>query len=266
MIHNMIHPREISAMTNRLDGKKAFITGAASGIGEATAIRLASEGAEVAITDINEEGLNGTAEAIREAGGTAHTYPCDISDFAAVTEAVNSAIEKMGGLTTLVNVAGIGGFVKTEEETREHFQKVLDINLGGSFNTIRAAIDTLIEGKGNVVNVASIAGVRAHPYAAAYCASKGGVIMMTKALAMEYGAQGVRFNAVCPGGINTPLLRDFSPTAVEDANMQMIMRLMSVNGRFAEPSEIGGTIAYLCTDESSFMTGSVIVNDGGSTL
>lgn len=252
--------------SERLRGKRVFVTGAASGIGRASAIRLAAEGARLAITDINEEGLEETVSTIKKDGGEAMALPCDISDYDAVGKALSSAISELGGLDILVNVAGIGGFVKTEEETREHWDQVLDINLGGVFNTIRHSIDALLESGGNVVNVASIAGVRAHPYAAAYCASKGGVVMLTKALALEYGPRGVRFNAICPGGIQTPLLRNFSPAAVEDGNMQLITRLMGVNGRFADPSEIASTVAYIAADEADFMTGSVVVNDGGSTL
>lgn len=250
----------------RLEGKRAFISGTASGIGRAAALRLAEEGARVACTDINKEGLAETIGLIRDAGGEALEVPCDIADFAAVEEAITKTVSEFGGLDILVNVAGIGGFVKTDEETRDHWEQVININLGGTFNTIRSSIDHLLESKGAVVNVASIAGVRAHPYAAAYCASKGGVVMLTKALALEYGPQQVRFNAVCPGGIKTPLLKNFRPDAVEGSNMNLIMRLMGVNGRFGDPAEIAGTIAYLASDEASFMTGSIVVNDGGSTL
>jgi NAD(P)-dependent dehydrogenase (short-subunit alcohol dehydrogenase family) len=253
-------------MEERLEGKAAFVTGTASGIGKASALRLAQEGARVACTDINEEGLAATVAEIREAGGEALELPCDIADFDAVKEIVDRAASELGSIDVLVNVAGIGGFVKTHEESREHWEKVVNINLGGTFNTIRSAIEYLLESKGNVVNVASIAGVRAHPYAAAYCASKGGVVMLTKALALEYGPEGVRFNAVCPGGIKTPLLKNFAPDAVENSNMQLITRLMGVNGRFGQPEEIASTVAYLASDEASFMTGSIVVNDGGSTL
>lgn len=250
----------------RFEGKRVLVTGAASGIGKATALRLASEGARVVATDIQEEALRATVAEITEAGGRADAVPADISQWEAVEAMVAEAVALLGGLDVLVNVAGMGGFVRTELEEPSRFEKLLSINLYGPFFTVRASIEHLRASKGNVVNVASIAGVAAHPYAAAYCASKGGLVMMTKALAMEYAAEGVRFNAICPGGIKTPMLKVFDPASVPDANMQLFMRMMMLNGRFADPSEIAGTVAYVASDEASFMTGSVLLNDGGSTL
>lgn len=251
----------------RFKEKRVLVTGAASGIGKASALRLGKEGAHVVCTDINEEGLKETVEEIKSAGGKADGIPADISQWETVQDLVEKAVEILGGgLDILVNVAGMGGFVRTETEDPERFDKLLSINLYGPFYTVRASIKYLLESKGNVVNVASIAGVAAHPYAAAYCASKGGLVMMTKALAMEYAAEGVRFNAICPGGIQTPMLKVFDPSSVPDANMQLFMRMMMLNGRFADPSEIAGTVAYIASDEASFMTGSVVLNDGGSTL
>lgn len=252
---------------NRFVGKRAIVTGAASGIGRASAIRLAAEGAHVVLTDITEETLNTAVEEIRGAGGKAEGIVCDISKWETVEPMIEEAVKLLGGgLDVLVNCAGLGGFVRTEVETAERFNRLLSVNLYGPFYTSRAAIKYLLESKGNVVNVASIAGVAAHPYAAAYCASKGGLVMMTKAMAMEYAAEGVRFNAICPGGIKTPLLKTFDPSTVPNANMTLFMRMMMLNGRFAEPSEIASTVAYVAADEASFMTGSVLLNDGGSTL
>ncbi len=252
---------------NRFEGKRILVTGAASGIGKATAVRLAEEGGHVVCTDIQEEALQTAVKEINDAGGKAAGFVADVSNYESVEGLVEKAIAELGGgLDILVNVAGVGGFVRTETESPERFERLLGINLKGPFFTIRATIKYLLESKGNVVNIASIAGVAAHPYAAAYCASKGGVVMMTKALAMEYAAEGVRFNAICPGGIKTPLLKVFDPSTVPDANMQLFMRMMMLNGRFAEPSEIAGTVAYIASDEASFMTGSVVLNDGGSTL
>lgn len=250
----------------RFTGKRAIVTGAASGIGKACAVRLASEGAHVIATDIQAEALAETVAEITAAGGKIEGIQGDISEFDQVKSVVDQAVERLGGLDILVNVAGLGGFVRTEQESIERFDKLLSVNLYGPFYTIRASIEHLLKSKGVVVNVASIAGVAAHPYAAAYCASKGGLVMMTKALAMEYAAEGVRFNAVCPGGIKTPMLKVFNPATVPDANMQLFMRMMMLNGRFADPSEIASTVAYIASDEASFMTGSIVLNDGGSTL
>ncbi len=248
----------------RHEDRAIIVTGAASGIGKACAIRLAAEGGKVTVSDINAEGVNATVAEIQAAGGTATGFACDVSDYDACGKLVAHCVAEFGDVNCVVNVAGIGGFVRTEEETRAHFSQVLDVNLGGTFNTIHHALPHLMKNEGNVVNIASIAGLRAHPYAAAYCASKGGVIMMTKALAMEYGPNNIRFNAVCPGGIKTPLLKGFQP--FEGANMQLIMRLMSVNGQFGKPETIASSVAYVASDEASFMTGSVLLNDGGSTL
>ena len=251
----------------RFVGKRVLVTGAASGIGKASALRLAEEGAHVVCTDIQAEALQETVTEIEALGAKAHGVVADISTWETVEAMVKEAVEALGGgLDVLVNVAGMGGFVRTELEDPARFDKLLSVNLYGPFHTIRASIEHLRASKGNVVNIASIAGVAAHPYAAAYCATKGGLVMMTKALAMEYAAEGLRFNAICPGGIQTPMLKVFDPSLVPDANMQLFMRMMMLNGRFAAPSEIARTVAYVASDEASFMTGSVLLNDGGSTL
>ena len=249
---------------SRFEGKVAIVTGAGSGIGRATAIRFASEGASVAVADINEEAVAATVATITEAGGTALAAPTDVSDASAVEAMVAKTVEAYGKLDIVANAAGVGGFKHTTEETPEGWDRTIGVNLSGQFFTCRYSLPHLLETKGCIVNVASIAATAAHPYAAAYCASKGGVLMMTKALAMEYAEKQVRVNAVCPGGIKTPMLKQFKPLA--DGNINLLMRLMGLLGRYGEPEEIASTIAFIASEEAGFMTGSIVTVDGGSTL
>lgn len=248
----------------RFDGKVVVVTGAASGIGRATAIRLAEEGGQVLASDWDLERVTETVKLITDAGGQARAMKTDVSSYEACGELIAAAVAWGGKLDVLVNVAGVGGFVHTTEETAENFTRTLGVNLHGPFNTARHALPHLLETQGNIVNVASIAGLEAHPYAAAYCASKGGVVMLTKALAMEYASRQVRVNAVCPGGIKTPFIKNFKP--MEGSDVSLMMRMMSIIGRYGQPSEVSSAIAFLGSDEASFITGEVMRVDGGATL
>ena len=248
----------------RFDGKVVVVTGAASGIGRATAIRIAEEGGQVLASDWDLERVTETAKLITDAGGQARAMKTDVSSYEACGELIAAAVAWGGKLDVLVNVAGVGGFVHTTEETPENFARTLGVNLHGPFNTARHALPHLLETQGTIVNVASIAGLEAHPYAAAYCASKGGVVMLTKALAMEYASRQVRVNAVCPGGIKTPFIKNFKP--MEGSDVTLMMRMMSIIGRYGQPSEVSSAIAFLGSDEASFITGEVMRVDGGATL
>lgn len=249
---------------NRLQDKIAIVTGAASGIGRAVAIRLASEGATLVCADLNDDGCNSTCTKIAEAGGKAMAVHCDVTDRTSVEALVQATVDSYERLDVLVNVAGIGGFAHTDQETDEHWDKVISVNLTGTFNTMRASLPKLLETKGAIVNVASVAAFDAHPYCAAYCASKAGVLMMTRATAMEYAIKNVRINCVCPGGIETPMHSQFQP--IEGANAALLMRLMALNGRLGQPEEVAGAVAYLASDDASYVTGATLTIDGGASL
>ncbi|MFT6396935.1 MAG: NAD(P)-dependent dehydrogenase (short-subunit alcohol dehydrogenase family) [Bradymonadia bacterium] len=259
----------------QLEGKVAIVTGAASGIGQATAKEMAEAGAKVVCGDINTTGLEETVAAIKEAGGEAIAVPCDVTSDEQVAAFVQAAIDEYGEIHTVVNVAGIGGFKHTHQTDMAHWSRFIDINLSGTFRVILHALPHVVDtespiteakksrGKA-IINVASQAAMKAHPYAAGYCASKGGVLMLTKALAVEYASRGLRVNAVCPGGIKTPILSDFAP--LPDGEFALIQRLMPPMQRFGRPFEVGRMIVYLASDDANYVTGESFTIDGGSAL
>jgi NAD(P)-dependent dehydrogenase (short-subunit alcohol dehydrogenase family) len=268
----------------RYSGRVAFVTGAGSGIGRATAERLAAEGAAVGCVDRDGDALASAVEAIAaQASGTVLGIECDITDASAVERAF-STLEQAAGMPDVVcNVAGIGGFSHTHGTTDDEWGRMLAVNLTGTFLVCRAALQRwsrLVAANPKhfrrrrgtpaseavprpaIVNVASSAGLMGQPYSAAYCASKGGVVMLTKALAVEYLDVGFRVNAVAPGGVDTPLLTSFA--LPEDASMSLVNRMISSFG-FAPPSEIAAVIAFIASEEAGPMTGSIVPVDGGLT-
>lgn len=252
----------------RFAGKVALVTGAGSGIGRATACRLAAEGGAVACLDVLEDAVGETADHINAApgdggpSGRAVAIGCDVTDPASVAEAFDRVVAALGPPTVVCNVAGVGGFVKTEESTVEQWQRTIAVNLTGTFLVCRAALPTLLEHGGCITNVCSTAGLIGQPYSAAYCASKGGVALLTKALAVEYMGRGVRVNAVAPGGVDTPIIWDFMPP--EDADQKLIDRIMTPMG-FTSPAQMAGALAFLSSDEASYATGAILTVDGGVT-
>jgi NAD(P)-dependent dehydrogenase (short-subunit alcohol dehydrogenase family) len=244
----------------RFEGRSIFVTGAASGIGRATAEQFGEEGGRVVCGDVDVKGAEETAGTIRASGGDGVALPCDVTNPGAVTEAIAEAVRRHGGLHVLVNVAGIGFFRRTTETTLDEWNRMIAVNLTGQFLTCKAAIPHILATRGAIVNTASVAGLKSHPYSAAYCASKGGVVQLTRALAVEYGRKDVRVNCVCPGGVETPLIAQFN--LPEGVSQQALTRIMPL-GRMGQPREVAATIAFLSSDEAAYINGTTIVVDGG---
>jgi NAD(P)-dependent dehydrogenase (short-subunit alcohol dehydrogenase family) len=240
----------------------AVVTGAGSGLGRATAHRFGDEGAAVAAVDLDVDAAEKTAAEIGERGGSARAYRVDVTDPAAVKTTMDAVAADLGRPQLLVNSAGIGGFAHTVDETYERWSAILGVNLTGTFLMCQAALPHMLDGGGAIVNVASNAGLMGQPYSAAYCASKGGVVNLTRALSLEYLRRGVRVNAVAPGGMNTPMIAGF--TMPEGVNMKEFARVTSPLGA-AEPEELAGLIAYIASDDARYMVGSIVSMDGGIT-
>jgi meso-butanediol dehydrogenase/(S,S)-butanediol dehydrogenase/diacetyl reductase len=249
----------------RFEGRVVIVTGAASGIGRATAERLAAEGATVVAVDRDADGLAATEKAVADAGtagaGVAGLIG-DVGDPATAAEAVRTATEQHGRLDALVNNAGILRFEHSHEVAAVDWDQVLRVNLTGTFQFCQAALPVMCAaGKGAIVNVSSTAALFAHPWAAAYAASKGGVLALTRTLAIEYARQGVRVNAVCPGSIDTPITGAF--TVPEGADPKLVRRIMSPTGP-SGPEPVAAAIAYLASDDALHVNGADLRVDGGT--
>jgi meso-butanediol dehydrogenase/(S,S)-butanediol dehydrogenase/diacetyl reductase len=232
----------------RFDGKVALVSGAASGIGRAVSLRLASEGATVVASDLSAP-----------EGGIV----CDVRDAHSCAAAVALVLETHGHLDVLANVAGIGISKMIVDLTPQEWRDVIEVNLTGTFLLSQSAVPALLESRGVIVNMGSVAGLRATPYNAAYCASKGGVIMLTKSMALELASAGVRVNAVCPASVDTPFLRNFR--LPEGADMALLSRSASPMGRLIDAAEVAGAVAYLASDDAATISGTTLVIDGAAT-
>jgi len=236
------------------------VTGAAAGIGRATALRLGAEGGTVACLDRAAEGCESAAEAVRAGGAEALGLVCDVSDPASVERAVALALERFERLDALCNVAGILQFGHSHTFPLEDWERILAVNLTGTFLMCRAAIPHLLASRGAIVNVSSTAALAAHAWTAAYSASKGGVLALTHTLAVEYGKQGLRVNAVCPGAVKTAMHEVFR--LPDGANPKLLQRIMPFNG-FAEPEAAAAAIAFLASDDARHVNGAELRVDGG---
>ncbi len=248
----------------RFEGRVALVTGAGSGLGHATARQLADEGAKVACFDIAVDAAEKTAAEIGEHGGTGRAYRVDVSDPGSVRPAVAAAASDLGRPQVVVNCAGIGKFAHTHELPFEDWQRILGVNLNGTFLVCQAAIPHLLDGGGSIVNIASNAGIKSQPYSAAYCTSKAGVVHLTRVLADEYLRRGIRVNCVAPGGMETPLQAAFMefPEGVEWKAMRKVMSPLGNS----QPEEIANVVAFIASDDCRYMTGSIVSIDGGITV
>ncbi|HVP49268.1 MAG TPA: glucose 1-dehydrogenase [Bryobacteraceae bacterium] len=246
----------------RLKDKVALVTGGASGIGRATAELFAREGARVAVADYSADGGNDTAKAIKAAGGEAIFIQVDVSDSAQVARMVDTVLQAYGRIDVLFNGAGIHRFGTVLETDEQTWNRVISVNLTGTYLCCRAVLPHMIhQGGGSIINTSSTVGV--HDAAAnivAYAASKGGVTLFTKAIAIDHAKQGVRVNALVPGATDTPMIRDtFAPDALKAlADSHPV-------GRLGRPEELAKAVLFLASDDASFVTGSAMFVDGGQT-
>jgi NAD(P)-dependent dehydrogenase (short-subunit alcohol dehydrogenase family) len=245
----------------RFENKVVLITGAASGIGKACAVRIGDEGGKVVCADIAKDGVEETAATICEQGGEAFAVLCDVSRVDDVEKTVAAAMDRYGRLDCLCNIAGILRFDNTHEVTLEAWNEIIGVNLTGTFLMCRAALPHLVAGKGCIVNMSSTAALAGQPWSGPYAASKGGVLSLTYTLAVEYGRQGVRVNAVCPGSVETPIHAQFRfPEGVDQSLLQRIMPFDQMRG----PETVASAVAFLASDEAVHVNGEYLRIDGGT--
>jgi NAD(P)-dependent dehydrogenase (short-subunit alcohol dehydrogenase family) len=252
-------------MTGRIEGKACIVTGAASGIGRATAERFAAEGGKVIAVD-RSEAIHEVVAGITAAGGVAEAATADVSQRVDVEAFVARCVELWGRVDVLVNNAGVNLPCIFHEATDELIERTFGVNIMGGMYATRAAIPHMLaQGGGSIVNMSSVNGLVSEPYLSVYSASKGAVLMFTKGIALDYAKQGIRCNVICPGWVDTP---------INHAHAEMMGGLDKVYasidsfqpiGRPGEPSEVANVALFLASDESSLMTGSVVVVDGGMT-
>lgn len=245
----------------RLANKVAVITGAASGIGLATAEKFAAEGATVIVCDLGQAGVDAAVKAVTDKGGKAEGYIVDVTNKEQINAMRDAVLAKHGRIDVLVNNAGIVMDAQLVKMTEEQFDKVVDINLKGTYNMARALVDTMVaQGSGVILNASSVVGVYGNFGQTNYAATKFGVIGFVKTWSRELGKKGIRVNAVCPGFVATPILKDMPEKVLADMAAKVPMK------RLAEPSEIANVYAFLASDEASYINGAALEVTGGLTL
>ncbi len=245
----------------RLKDKVSIITGAGRGIGQATALKFAREGAIVIVCDVGQAAVDETVAAIRAEGGRADGHVVDVTKRAAIDAMVEAVMAAHGRIDTLVNNAGIVADAQLRKMSDAAFDRVIDVNLKGTYNCARAVVDIMVaQGGGVILNASSIVGIFGNFGQSNYAASKFGVIGLVKTWARELGPKGIRANAVCPGFVETPIL-DTVPQKVLDG-----MRARVPLGRLGRPEDIANTYAFLASDEASYINGAVIEVSGGATI
>lgn len=243
----------------------AFVTGAGSGIGRATARRLGRDGYTVGAFDLDAGGVEGTVDAIQSAGGQAFGFTGDVRDEVVVSSALE-AIAAHARLWLVANVAGVGVAATVAETTNEQWQRVISVNLTGTFIVCRAAVPILLgSGGGVIVNVASVGGLVGIAERAAYCASKAGVIGLTRAIAVDHAAAGLRAVAICPGTVESEWITKILANNVDPVAARRAMSERQLDGRMGAPDEVAAGIAFIASGDGRFINGSALVMDGGMT-
>ena len=249
----------------QVKNKIVIITGAGSGIGKATAMHFAHHGAKVVVSDINLESAKKVAEEIVTNGGTSRPIKANVAKFEEVENLINETVEEFGRLDVIVNNAGIGpNLLRTHESSLKDWDRVIAVNQTGVFYCMKLAlVQFLKQGAGNIVNIASLAGLKASPNNISYSASKFAVVGMTKSAAMEYATKNIRVNAVCPGYTESALLDQLIAAKPE---MDAILRSVIPMKRYGKAEEIAEAAVWLASDNTKFMTGQTITLDGGTSL
>ena len=249
------------------DGKTALITGAARGIGQAVALQLARDGANVAMLDRDRSAVDAAAAEVNQIKpGSALPLTADVSNSADVSRAVASATERFASVDILVNNAGIHFARALDAYTDEEWQRIFAVNVNGAFYTTRAALPALRRSRGVIVMVSSMTALVGQAQGAAYVASKGALVSMTKALALELAVDGIRVNCVCPAGVDTPLMRSWAATLPDPEAVLRGQAEMHLLNRLATAGDIAAAIAFLASPAASFMTGTIVPIEGGATL
>jgi NAD(P)-dependent dehydrogenase (short-subunit alcohol dehydrogenase family) len=250
---------------SRLSGKVALVTGAASGIGAACAERFAREGATVVGCDIQNEGLESWASAIKLSPDSTFQGKLDVRDEGALAAWVKTAKDRFGRIDVLLNAAGVAGGGPVHMVDLEEWRRVIDINLTGTFLASKHVLPTMLEQEsGSIIHIASVEGLEGNEGGSSYNASKGGVVILMKNMAMDYGRKGIRVNAICPGFIDTPLLREVMSMPGLEEHAEKVRQQHQL-GRFGRPEEIAGAAFFLASEDSSFVTGQALAVDGGYT-
>ncbi len=241
------------------------MTGAAKGIGLATARKFAEAGARVALVDSDRAGLRDATDRFAS-NGHVLALEADVSDAKSVERAVQESIGRFGGLDVLVNNAGVHFARGIDEYTSEEIDRILGVNLKGALHAVRAALPALRRSRGAIVSVSSMTGLVGQDRGAVYVATKGALISLTKALALELAADGIRVNCVCPAGVDTPLMRSWAATLPDPEGVLREQAAMHLTNRLASPDEIAAVILFLASPEASFITGVALPVEGGATL
>ncbi len=253
-------------MSGRVDERIAIVTGAGSGIGQASAIRLAEEGATVICADINAITANETAEQIRKFNLKAEGFEIDISDSSACESIVSHCVEKYGAIDILVNNAGVNLPGVFHEVSNETIDRTLNVNVKGAMYLTRAALPHMLKNsRGSIVNMSSVNGLVSEPFLSVYSASKGAIVMFTRGIALDYAKTGIRCNAICPGWVDTPINHAHAKMLGGLDHVYKTIDSFQPIGRPGTSREIANVVLFLASDESSFMTGSIVSADGGMT-